>query len=66
MPIGGAMTDVPRYFVGNPMIGFEGDMEHVALYAGHSCTLVHDVKPAAVIVHEAARQTEEILKKLGR
>src|SRR5262245_7821144 len=27
MPLGGAMTDVPRYFVANPMIGFEGDME---------------------------------------
>jgi len=66
MTVDGAMTDVPRYFVGNPMVDFEGDIEYVALYAGHSCTLVNDVKPAAVIVQEAARQAEEILKDLGR
>lgn len=65
MTIDGAMTDVPRYFVGNPMTDFEGDMEYVALYAGHSCSLVNDVKPAAAIVRDVMREAEEVLKKLG-
>lgn len=66
MPMGGAMIDVPRYFVGSPMVGFEGDLEYVALYAGHSCNLVSDVRPAAAIVREVAREAEEILGQLGR
>ena len=65
-PAAGAMMDVPRYYVGNPMIGFEGDVEYLALYAGHSCSIVNDVKPAATIVREAAREAEEILRRLGR
>jgi hypothetical protein len=30
-----------------PITGFIGDMESVALYAGESCNLIHDIKPAA-------------------
>ena len=63
---GGTMIDVPRYYVGNPMVGFEGDIEYVALYAGHSCSIVNDVKPAATIVREAAREAEQVLAELSR
>jgi len=66
MSEGGMMIDVPRYYVGNPMIGFEGDIDYLALYAGQSCGIVNDVKPAAFIVKEAAREAEEILSQLGR
>jgi nitronate monooxygenase/enoyl-[acyl-carrier protein] reductase II len=66
MTVDGAMTDVPRYFVGNPATDFEGDMEYVALYAGESCDLVNDVKPAAAIVRDVVREAEDILKTLGR
>jgi nitronate monooxygenase/enoyl-[acyl-carrier protein] reductase II len=65
MTVDGAMADVPRYFVGNPMTDFEGDVEYVALYAGESCELVNDVKPAGVIVRDVVREAEEILKKLA-
>jgi nitronate monooxygenase/enoyl-[acyl-carrier protein] reductase II len=65
MTVDGAMTDVPRYFVGNPMTDFEGDMEYVALYAGESCELVNDVKPAAAIVRDVVREAEEVIGKLG-
>jgi len=64
MALGGTMTDVPRYFVGNPMIGFEGDVEYAALYAGESCSLVDDVKPAAAIVREIVTQAEAVLRGL--
>jgi nitronate monooxygenase/enoyl-[acyl-carrier protein] reductase II len=64
MPVGGTMTDVPRYFVGNPMIGFEGDLEYTALYAGESCSLVNDIKPAAAIVRDVVAEAEGVLREL--
>jgi NAD(P)H-dependent flavin oxidoreductase YrpB (nitropropane dioxygenase family) len=65
MTFHGTKVDVPRYSVANPMTDFEGDMEHVALYAGESCDLVNDVKPAATIVRDVVREAEELLKTLG-
>jgi nitronate monooxygenase/enoyl-[acyl-carrier protein] reductase II len=61
----GAPFDVPRYSPVPPMTDFEGDLEHVALYAGESCELVNDVKPAAAIVRDVVREAEEVLKTLG-
>jgi NAD(P)H-dependent flavin oxidoreductase YrpB (nitropropane dioxygenase family) len=64
MPVGGTMTDVPRYFVGNPMIGFEGDLAYTALYTGESCSLVNDIKPAAAIVRDVIAEAEAVLREL--
>jgi nitronate monooxygenase len=64
MSLGGAMVDVPRYFVGSPMIGFDGDLEHAALYAGESCSLVDDIKPAGDIVIDCVREAEAVLRAL--
>jgi NAD(P)H-dependent flavin oxidoreductase YrpB (nitropropane dioxygenase family) len=65
MTFHGTKVDVPRYSVANPMTDFEGDMEYVALYAGESCDLVNDVKPASAIVRDVVREAEEVLKTLG-
>jgi len=56
--------DVPRYGVFPPMTGFTGDIEHAALYAGESCRLVNDIKPAAQIVRDLVREAEEIIRGL--
>lgn len=64
MPVGGTMTDVPRYSVLNPMIGFEGDLEYTVLYAGESCSLVNDIKPAAAIVRDVIAEAEGVLREL--
>jgi nitronate monooxygenase/enoyl-[acyl-carrier protein] reductase II len=56
--------EIPRYGVFPPMTGFTGDLEHTALYAGESCTLVNDIKPAAQIVREVVREAEEVMKRL--
>lgn len=61
MPIAGRMTDVPRYFVASPMIGFEGDVDYTVLYAGQSCSLVNDIKPAAAIVRDVVAEAEAVL-----
>jgi nitronate monooxygenase/enoyl-[acyl-carrier protein] reductase II len=65
MTVDGAMTEVPRYFVGNPTTDFDGDVELTALYAGESCELVNDVKPAGAIVRDVVREAEDVLKRFG-
>jgi nitronate monooxygenase len=52
----GATFDVPRYSAVTPMTDFVGNLEYVALYAGESCDLVNDVKPAAAIVRDACER----------
>jgi nitronate monooxygenase len=64
MQIAGTTVDVPRYAVFPPMPGFSGDIERTALYAGESCTLINDIKPAAQIVRDIVREAEEVLRGL--
>jgi NAD(P)H-dependent flavin oxidoreductase YrpB (nitropropane dioxygenase family) len=63
MRIGNQMTDVPRYFVGSPMAGFQGDLDYTVLYAGESCGLVNDIKPAAAIVRDVVAEAEALLRE---
>jgi len=57
--------EVPRYGVFPPMTGFTGDLEHAALYAGESCSLIHDIKPAGQIVRDLVREAEEVIQGLS-
>lgn len=65
MPVGDATIEVPRYSAINPMVGFEGDLEYTALYAGESCSLVNDVAPAAAIVRDVVAEATDVLRGLG-
>jgi nitronate monooxygenase/enoyl-[acyl-carrier protein] reductase II len=58
--------EVPKYGAMPPSTGFSGDMESVALYAGESCSLIHDIKPAAQIVQDVMREAEEVIAHLQR
>lgn len=64
MPVGGTSADISRYSVRTPMIGFEGDLEYTALYAGESCGLVSDIKPAAAIVRDVVAEAEAVLSEV--
>ena len=61
--IGGTRVELPRYHVFMPLQGFEGDVEYAALYAGQSCALVDEIKPAAEIVGDLVRGAEAVLQK---
>lgn len=61
MPVGGTLLEMPRYHVFPPLEGFEGDVEYAALYAGQSCSLVKDIKPAAEIMHDLVSGAEAAL-----
>jgi len=52
----GAKADWPRYAVGVAGPDFDGDLEYAPLWAGESCAVVKDVKPAAAIVQDLARE----------
>jgi nitronate monooxygenase len=43
---------------------FRGEVEKTALYAGQSCGLVNDVRPAGALVEEIARDAESIIRGL--
>jgi NAD(P)H-dependent flavin oxidoreductase YrpB (nitropropane dioxygenase family) len=53
----------PRYAVGMVTPDFEGDPEYAPMWAGESCSVVHEIKPAAAIVHDLAREAEAALAR---
>ena len=63
MPVGGQILEVPRYSVFMPMEGFDGDLDYSVLYAGESCSLVEDVRPAGEIVRTLAEDAEALLTR---
>jgi nitronate monooxygenase/enoyl-[acyl-carrier protein] reductase II len=57
--LSGETVDLPRYAgAGSPLVGFEGDLDYPAMWAGESVEVVNDVLPAGDIVrmltHDAA------------
>ena len=60
----GTTTDIVRYqsFMVTP--DFRGDIEYAPLWAGESCSLVHDIKPAAQIVRDMVWEAEEVMLQI--
>src|SRR5947209_18511509 len=50
-----------RYAVGTTPPDFDGDIEYAPLWAGESCSVVNDIKPAGDIVRDLARDADAIL-----
>jgi NAD(P)H-dependent flavin oxidoreductase YrpB (nitropropane dioxygenase family) len=64
-PRAGTPMECVRYAGASyPSSGFTGDMEYAVLYAGTSCELIHDIKPAAQIVRDLVREAEAVLVRL--
>jgi NAD(P)H-dependent flavin oxidoreductase YrpB (nitropropane dioxygenase family) len=49
-----------------PSLGFSGDIDYTVLYAGESCHLIHDIKPAGQIVCDMMREAQEVIERLPR
>jgi NAD(P)H-dependent flavin oxidoreductase YrpB (nitropropane dioxygenase family) len=58
----GEVADWPRYAIGTAPPDFDGDIEYAPLWAGESCTVVNDIKPAADIVRDLVREAETALR----
>jgi NAD(P)H-dependent flavin oxidoreductase YrpB (nitropropane dioxygenase family) len=64
--IAGMTIDVPRYSVVPPLPAFDGDIDEAVLYAGESCSLIRDIRPAAAIVRDIVAEAEAIRAGFGR
>jgi len=53
----------PRYAVGVAGPDFDGDIDDAPLWAGQSCTVVNDIKPAAQIVGDLVAEAEAALRQ---
>jgi NAD(P)H-dependent flavin oxidoreductase YrpB (nitropropane dioxygenase family) len=63
---GAAVEDLPRFWVDSPTADVEEGAEAMALYAGPSAGLVHEVLPAAEIVRRVAAEAAAVLDRLAR
>jgi NAD(P)H-dependent flavin oxidoreductase YrpB (nitropropane dioxygenase family) len=64
--LSGTTIEVPKYSSVQPMTGFTGNMEYSALYAGESCSLVNDIKPAGQIVQDLVHEAEAVIEQVKR
>jgi NAD(P)H-dependent flavin oxidoreductase YrpB (nitropropane dioxygenase family) len=60
--LSGKSEDWPRYAIGSAPPDFDGDIEYAPLWAGESCTVVNDIKPAADIVRDLVHDAETALR----
>lgn len=59
--LSGETAEWLRYAPGMATPEFDGDIEYAPLWAGESCSVVNDVKPAAQIVGELVRDAAQAL-----
>ena len=64
MSSGGTTVSIPAYSAYVPEPGVSASLDGMALYAGQSCSLVNDIKPAAQIVGDVMRDAEATLRHL--
>jgi NAD(P)H-dependent flavin oxidoreductase YrpB (nitropropane dioxygenase family) len=57
----GQIVDWPRYASGLATPDFDGDLDYAPVWAGESCSVVNDIKPAGEIVLELVRDAEAAL-----
>jgi len=50
-----------RYSPGMATTAFEGDLDYAPLWAGESCSVVNDIKPAGLIVRDLVREATAAL-----
>jgi nitronate monooxygenase/enoyl-[acyl-carrier protein] reductase II len=62
----GEVADWPRYAVGTAPPDFEGDIDYAPMWAGESCSVVNDIKPAGEIVRDLVRDAEASMARAVR
>ena len=65
MQSGRSTVEISAYSAYLPEPEVSADIEQMALYAGQSCSLINDVKPAAEIVAEIVLDAEQTVNRLS-
>ena len=60
----GQTSEIERYSSVTATPEYAGDLEYFPLWAGQSCGLVHDIKPAGQIVRDTVREAEQVIGRL--
>jgi nitronate monooxygenase len=63
LSLGGHEIPLLRFMGIPPNTATSGDIDKMALYAGQGVGLVREIKPAADVVRELVRETEEVIAK---
>jgi NAD(P)H-dependent flavin oxidoreductase YrpB (nitropropane dioxygenase family) len=63
--VGGQTREIPKYAAAIATLEFEGDLESMPFWAGQSCSLVKDIKPAGDIVRDIVGEAEEVIEHLN-
>lgn len=62
----GKTEEIEKYSSVTATPEYTGDLEYLALWAGQSCSLVYEIKPAGEIVRDVVAQAEAVIERLSR
>lgn len=62
----GETSEIPKYASVTPTPEYTSDLEYLPFWAGQTCSLIHDIKPAGQIVRDVVREAEEVIDRLMR
>src|SRR5256714_476742 len=62
----GETWEIPKYASITPTPEYNSDLEYLPLWAGQTCSLIHDVKPAGQIVRDIVQEAEDVIDRLAR
>jgi nitronate monooxygenase len=62
----GETWEIPKYASITPTPEYTSDLEYLPFWAGQTCSLIHDIKPAGQIVWDIVREAEAVIGRLAR
>jgi NAD(P)H-dependent flavin oxidoreductase YrpB (nitropropane dioxygenase family) len=62
----GQTMEIPKYASVTPTPEYTSDLEYLPFWAGQTCSLIHEIKPAGQIVREIIREAEDVIDRLAR
>ena len=62
----GETWEIPKYASITPTPEYTSDLEYLPFWAGQTCSLIHDIKPAGQIVRDIVAEAEQVIDRLAR
>ena len=62
----GETWEIPKYASITPTPEYTSDLEYLPFWAGQTCSLIHDIKPAGQIVRDIVADAEQVIDRLAR
>ncbi|TMC45741.1 MAG: nitronate monooxygenase [Chloroflexi bacterium] len=62
----GETWEIPKYASITPTPEYTSDLEYLPFWAGQTCSLIHDIKPAGQVVRDIVAEAEQVIDRLAR